>query len=190
MSRKAPTAPGQFFEIAAGRGDLFGSIEGDALDEVHGQDAAAGEARVRFGKADARVARKCLTEELEVPELAAKVELAVDDSFELIDEGDGTVDAELGEELFRELRQFVQDCYVVGDLADYVRVLYFHGDLPAIVQRGAMDLADRPRRQRRRRELREQFRQRPAEFAFDGGLRDGERIARHVGLKPRQLAAE
>ena len=64
---------------------------------------------MRFRKANARVAHKRMAEELEMAEFAAKVEFAVNHSFELVDEGDGAIDAELGEELFCQFRQFVQD---------------------------------------------------------------------------------
>ena len=146
---------------------------------------AASKARCRpCGIADRRVVAKQLGELVQVPLLAAEIELAAERAAHLGDVGRRAIGLELGK-LLGELGQAAEHLQVFVDLRFDARVLHLDDDPLARLQPGAMHLADRGRGDRHEVELGEQLVERLAQL----GLDDLADRLRRIGGRRRLAAA-
>ncbi len=112
---------------------------------------------MRRREADGLVAAEVVHELLNVAQLAAEVQLALQRAAELAHGGDRPVRTQLGAVFLAQLRQGRHDVEVLGDLVLDVVVQHLDDDLLAFAQSSQVDLTDRRRRERRRPELGEKL---------------------------------
>jgi hypothetical protein len=173
-----------FFERVRVRADVGDLHPVDVLERQH---ALARVAPVHARNLDVWVARPVAAEAVGVAALRAVVELEPDRPRELVDEVARVDEVERADPLLGQTRSLIEEREVGLDLARCAGTLNLDGDLPAVGQRGAVDLADRRRGDRCGVEVEKRALEREIELGLDHLLDLLERERPHVVLEPAEL---
>ena len=129
--------------VQAGRGDLVGVRDLDALDVLHGQDPRGRQLVDDVGHVDARELGHAVGDALGLVGLVAVVELAQHPGGELADDVRGPDLAGQREARLGHRRELLDDPQVGLGLGQDLRALDLDRDLPAVEGRGPVDLGGR-----------------------------------------------
>ena len=163
---------------------------GDAVEAVHGEDAAAAEVGEDLGDVDEGVVYEVFGEAFEVGAFDGEVELAEEGFAELADDGDGLVGAEDGGVTLHEFGEELDDFEIGFDLAGDTGAEDFDDDAGAAGEGGAVDLGDGGGGEGLGFEGSEKGFEVATEIFFDGGAGDFGAVGGDVGLEFGEFVGE